>query len=167
MFPNLSMLLQSDPKIKCIFTQEIVSHLNAINIAIDRHFPGIEERHNFLWISQPFSVEENSIRDDDMAAKIEFLQLRENSSLKTGFTEDIGSFWAGIHKEYPILSKRALNFLIQFPSTYCCVVGFSVIMSIKTNYRNRLEIDDEMRCCVSYSQPRFERLLPKKQYQPY
>ena len=115
-FPNLTMLLQSDPNMKCNFTQEIVSHLNAINIAIDRYFPGIEERHNFLWISQPFSVEENSIPDDDSAAKIEFLQLRKDSSLKTGFTEDIGSFWAGIHKEYSILSKKALNFfyLISF-----------------------------------------------------
>ena len=119
-----------------------------------------------MWISQPFSVEENSIRDDDMAAKIEFFQLRENSSLKTGFTEDIGNFWAGIYKEYPILSKRALNFLIQFPSTYCCKVGFSTMESMKTKYRNRLEIDDEMRCCVSFTQPRFERLIAKKQYQP-
>ena len=92
MFPNLTMLLQSDPNLKCNFTKEIVSHLNAINIAIDRYFPGIEERHNFLSISQPFSVEENSIRDDDIAAKIKFLQLREDSNLKTGFTEDIGSF---------------------------------------------------------------------------
>ena len=81
------------------------------------------------------------------------------------FTEDIGSFWAGIHKEYPIPSKRALNFLIQFSSTYCCKVGFSAMVSIKTKYRNRLEIDDEMRCCVSYTQPRFERLIANKQYQ--
>ena len=110
MFSNLTMLLQSDPSMKCNFTQEIVSHLNAINIAIDRYFPGIEERHNFLWIRQSFSVEENSIHDNDMAAKIEFLQLREDLSLKTGFTEDIGSFWAGIHKEYPILSKKNIEF---------------------------------------------------------
>ena len=69
MFPNLTMLLRSDPNMKRNFTQEIFSHLNAINIAIDRYFPGIEERHNFLWISHPFSAEKNSIRDDDMAAK--------------------------------------------------------------------------------------------------
>ena len=119
MFPNLTMFLQSDPNTKCNFTQKIVSYLNAINIAIDGYFPRIKERHNFLWISQPFSIEENSIRDDDMAAKIEFLQLREDSSPKTDFKEDIGNFWVGIHKTYPILSKRALNFLIQFPSTYC------------------------------------------------
>ena len=97
MFPNLTMLLQSDPNMKCNFTQDISSHLNAINIAIDRYFPGIEERHNFLWISKPFSVEESSICDDDMAAKIEFLRLREDSSLKTDFAGvDIGNFWAGL-----------------------------------------------------------------------
>ena len=73
MFPNLTMLLESDPNMKCNFTQEIVSHLNATNIVIDRYFSGIEERHNFLWISQPFSVEENSICDDDMAAKIKLM----------------------------------------------------------------------------------------------
>ena len=113
MFPNLTMLLQSDSNMKCNFTQEIVSHLNAINIVINRYFPKIEEQHNFLCISQPFSVEENSICNDDMAAKIEFLQLRNDLSLKTGFPEDIGSFWAGIYKEYPIFFlKRALNFLI-------------------------------------------------------
>ena len=87
------MLLQSDPNMKCNFTQDISSHLNAINIAIDRYFPGIEERHNFLWISKPFSVEESSICDDDMAAKIEFLRPREDSSLKTDFAGvDIGNF---------------------------------------------------------------------------
>ena len=75
------MLLQSDPNMKCNFTQEIVSHLNAINIVIDWYFPKIEEQHNFLWIIQPFSVEENSISNDDMAAKIEFLQLREDLRL--------------------------------------------------------------------------------------
>ena len=143
MFPNLTMLLQFDPNMKCNFTQEIVSHLNAINIAIDRYFPGNEERHNFLWISQPFSVKENSIRDDVWQQKLSFFDCAK-IRLKTGFPEDIGSFWAGIHKEYPILSKRALNFLIQCSSTYCCKVGFSAMVYIKTKYRNRLEIDDEM-----------------------
>ena len=167
MFLNLTMLVQSDPNILCNFTQDISSHLNAINIAIDRYFPGIEERHNFLWISKPFSVEESSICDDDMAAKIEFLRLREDSSLKTDFAGvDIGNFWAGLQNEYPILSKRALNFLIQFPPTYYCEVGFSAMVSIKTKYRNMLQIDDDMRCCLSCTQPRFAHLVAKKQYQP-
>ena len=48
MFSNLTMLLQSSPNMKCNFTQDISSHLNIINIAIDRYFPGIEERHVFV-----------------------------------------------------------------------------------------------------------------------
>ena len=120
-----------------------------------------------LWISKPFSVEESSICDDDMAAKIEFLRLREDSSLKVDFAGvDIGNFWAGLQNEYPILSKRALNFLIQFPSTYYCKVGFSTMVSIKTKYRNMLQIDDDMRYCLSCTLPRFARLVAKKQYQP-
>ena len=85
MLPNAPMLLHSDPNMKCNYTEDIFSYLNAINITIDRYFPGIEERHKFLWISKPFSVEESSICDDNMAAKIEFLRLGEDSSLKIDF----------------------------------------------------------------------------------
>ena len=102
-----------------------------------------------------------------MVAKIEFLRLREDSSLKTDFAGvDKGNFWAGLQNEYPILSKRALNFLIQFPSTSYCEVEFFAMVSIKTKYRNMLQIDDDMRCCLSCTQPRFARLKAKKQYQP-
>ena len=60
-----------------------------------------------------------------MAAKIEFLRLRKDSGLKIDFTRVyIGNFWAGLQNEYPVLSKRALNFLIQFRSTYYCEVDF-------------------------------------------
>ena len=34
MFPDLTMLLQSDPNMKCNFTQEIVSHLNATKLQL-------------------------------------------------------------------------------------------------------------------------------------
>ena len=77
-----------------------------------------------MWISKSFSVEENSIGDHDMAAKIEFLQLSEDARLKTDLTrEDIEKFWVDFKNDYPILSIKALSF-IQFPSTYCCEVGF-------------------------------------------
>ena len=125
MFPNLTIPLQSDPNMKCNFTQDIASHLNAINIAIDGYFPGIKERHNFLWISKPFSVKENFICNDDMAAKIEFLRLRKDSSLKTDFAgEDIRNFWAGFQNEYPILLKKALRFLFNFLQLIAVKWGF-------------------------------------------
>ena len=57
------------------------------------------EQHNFLWISKPFSVKENSICDDDMTAKIESLQLPEDACLKTDLTkENIRKFRADTGK---------------------------------------------------------------------
>ena len=50
-----------------------------------------------MWISKSFSVEENSIYDDDMAAKIELLQLHEDACPKTDLISSItdkGKFWA-------------------------------------------------------------------------
>ena len=46
------------------------------------------KRHNFLWISKPFSDEESSIYETDMAVKIGFPQLREDACLKTDLTEE-------------------------------------------------------------------------------
>ena len=102
-----------------------------------------------------------------MAAKIEFHRLREDSSLQIDFAGVyIGNFWDGLQNEYPILSKGVVNFLIQFPTTYYCEAGVSAIVSIKTKYRNMLQIDDDMLCCLSCTQPRFARLVAKRQYQP-
>ena len=56
-------------------------------------FPGMEERHNFEWISKPFSGKENPSCDDDRAAKIEFLQLHEDARFETDIIgEDIEIF---------------------------------------------------------------------------
>ena len=53
------------------------------------------ERHNFLWVGKPFLFEENSIYDDDMTAKIEFLQLHKDACLTADLTrEDVGKLWA-------------------------------------------------------------------------
>ena len=92
-------------------------------------FPGIEERHNFFWISKPFSGKENSICDGYAAAKIEFFQLRKDARFKTNLTrENIGNFCAGIQDKYYILSKKALSFFIQFSSAYCCEVFFNGVL---------------------------------------
>ena len=102
-----------------------------------------------------------------MAAKIEFLPLCKDAHLKTDLTrENTEKFWAdiGIQNEYPILSIKALSF-IQLPSTYCCEMGFSSMVSTKTKYRNRLEIDTDMRRFLSCTQPRLECLITKKQHQ--
>ena len=78
---------------------------------------------------------ESCIRNDEMGAKIEFLGLRKDSSIKIGFAiTDNENVWLGIQHKYPILSRKVLSFLIQCPSTYYWKVGFSTMASIKTKY---------------------------------
>ena len=90
-----------------------------------------------MWISKPFSGDESSIYDDDMVAKMEFLQQHEDDLTR----EDIGKLWTdtSIKYEHPILSIKALSF-IQFPLTYCSEVGFSSMVSIKTMYQTGLRL---------------------------
>lgn len=99
-------------------------------------------------------IEESCISDDDVASKIEFLGLREDTNLKTIFArQDNGNLWVSLRNKYSILSRRALSFLTQFQSTYFCEVGFSAMAVTKTKYRNKLAVDSDMRCCLSSTLP--------------
>ncbi|XP_076359019.1 protein FAM200A-like [Tachypleus tridentatus] len=116
---------------------------------------------------RPFLVKESTISDTDVAAKVEFLQIREDTQMKVDFSEqELPTFWAKLKNNYHLLSMRALTMLIQSPSPYRCEAGFSTMMALKTTARNRLLINADMRCCLSSIVPRFDVLMAAKQYQP-
>ena len=167
-FPEMSTLLEAAGSDECSFKEEISAHLLAVDEAMAHYFPGLDERSADTWIMKPFSVEEGAIADADVAAKIEFLGLREDSSLKTVFLEQsLITFWSKLQPEYPLLSKQALTLLLQSPTTYRCETAFSAMISLKTKARNRLlNLDANLRCCLSEIVPRFDRLLATKQCQP-
>ena len=66
---------------------------------------------------------------------------------------------------YPNVAKVALRGLLPFVSTYLCESGFSTMLVIKTAHRNRLELEDDIRCALSETSPRMNKLLKDKQYQ--
>ena len=45
------------------------------------------------------------------------------------------------------LCDIALKMLILFASTYLCQAGFSRLTALKTKYRNRAQIEDDLRIC--------------------
>lgn len=166
-FTELSTLLEGSESGECSFLEEISVHLVAVIGAIDNYFPGLDERACDSWIMKPFSVGEGTIPDSDVAAKLEFVSLREDLQLKTDFSEqEVQTFWARVQRDYPILSKKALALLVQAPTTYRCEAGFSAMVCLKVKSRNSLVIDADMRCCLSTTSPRFDVLVAGKQYQP-
>ena len=159
----MTSLLDSMPEAECNFHEDISAHLLAVNEAIEDYFPELDNRFSDSWIFRPFSVEDGAISDTDVAAKVEFLQIRGDSQLKVDFTEqELPTFSAKQRENCPVLSKRALNKLIQSPSTYRCEAGFSAMVTLKTKAHSRLLIDANVRCCLASTAPGFGRLMAAK-----
>ncbi|KAK4325525.1 hypothetical protein Pmani_003873 [Petrolisthes manimaculis] len=97
----------------------------------------------------------------------EFLDLKHDSAAKDLYEEkSLNVFWCSMHQSYPKVSEIALRLLLPFSTTYLCESGFSTLLQIKNKSRNRLDVDPDMRCALSVTQPRIRQLTEKKQYQP-
>ncbi|QQP58432.1 Uncharacterized protein FKW44_003749 [Caligus rogercresseyi] len=56
-------------------------------------------------------------------------------------SKTLAAFWIGVENKYPLLGKRALVILLPLATSYLCEIGFSVVASIKTKYRSKLDIE--------------------------
>lgn len=97
-----------------------------------------------------------------MSAKVEFVGLREDNSLKVDFQNELGTFWIKAAAEYPIVGADS----IQFATTYRCENDFSTLVTLKTKPRHRPNVEHDMRCALSVTKPNFVKLANAKQYQP-
>ncbi len=96
----------------------------------------------------------------------QLIELKSDSRLKELFSScPLSSFWAALMQEYPELCDVALKILLPFASTYLCEAGFSKMTALKTKYRNRAQIEDDLRLCLSNIEPRIEDLCKAKQAQ--
>ena len=80
----------------------------------------------------------------------ELEELAELSScdrtLKIHFCEkSLSAFWLSVSTEYPLLSNKAVNIFLPFAATYLCETVFSTLTNMKTKYRSRLAVENDMR----------------------
>uniref|UniRef100_A0A8D9EPM7 SCAN domain-containing protein 3 n=1 Tax=Cacopsylla melanoneura TaxID=428564 RepID=A0A8D9EPM7_9HEMI len=166
MFSELTMILDQSNE-ECTFTKEIGDHLSSVISCISKYFPNLENRETNAWVLRPFSVNEESFPDSETQAKVQFLGLREDNTLKHDFEEnEISTFWIRTGNEYPLLSEKALRILVPFATTYRCESGFSTMVTLKTKSRNRLMIEHDMRCALCQTKPDIKKIVKNKQYQP-
>lgn len=99
----------------------------------------------------------------------ELIELQNDSSVKDAFDEKpIEEFWPTVVNSYPKIAENALHTLLPFVSTYLCESGFSTMVIIKSKQRNRLGLEDGIRCALSNIQPRIQQLAKnKKQHQSH
>ena len=63
---------------------------------------------------------------------------------------------------YPNVAKKAIQDILPFVFTYLCESGFSTLLQMKTKQRNRLDVENDMRCTLSTTFPRTHELSKKK-----
>jgi len=119
------------------------------------------------WIINHF--EDDYIRNipNVILAKKSFIDLSSDSALKTAFkTKNISNFWLDVKQEYSALSTQALQFLIPFVSTYLCENTFSHLFYTKNKYRNRSNVESDLRLKVTNMEPEIDVIVRSKKHQP-
>ena len=107
------------------------------------------------------------IKGDDVTAKAESFGLREDNRLTADFQDsDLATFCHKAGTDIQFSQTAALKVLILFATTYHCDAGFSTMVTIKTNARNRLDLAHNLRCALAVTKPRISQLVKKKQFQP-
>ena len=92
------------------------------------------------------------------------LELQSSQAAKTKFSSSpLIEFWCSMMQEYSELAKRALEALISFPTTNLCDAAMSALINIKTTYRNRLRVANDMRIALRNINPRNDELVSKMQ----
>ncbi len=55
-------------------------------------------------------------------------------------------------------------FLMTFATTYMCEVGFSMLVALKTKYRNALSVESDLHLKLTSIQPDIKSLTAEKQH---
>ena len=91
--------------------------------------------------------------------------MNDSSAKQVYHKKLLTGFWIEMKNSYSKITEKALLILIPFVSTYLCEVGFSTLLQIKTKQRNKLHVEDDLRCALSQTSPRVQRLSDDKQKQ--
>uniref|UniRef100_A0A8C6S835 HAT C-terminal dimerisation domain-containing protein n=1 Tax=Neogobius melanostomus TaxID=47308 RepID=A0A8C6S835_9GOBI len=157
MFNELDEFMEENDLNVHIVKTSITTHLQALLEYFDKYFPEETAPEQYDWIKSPFTVTTASHLSAGMEDAL--IELSCDRTLKTDFnSKTLAEFWISVEREYPQLSKAAMDVLTPFGSTYLCEKTFSALTYIKNKYRSRLNVEDDLRVAVSTIKPRMDLL---------
>ena len=151
MFDKLDILLDNrGNKLPAQIENGILEHLSTLENEFERYFSEMtNDELDFVRNSFPFSVEKLSDECQDG-----FWEMVNDFSARQAYHEKLLTrIWIEKKDSYFKTTENALRILIPFMSTYLCEAEFFTLLQIKTKQRNRLDIEDDLRCNLSHSTP--------------
>ena len=82
-------------------------------------------------------------------------------------TLSICEFWANVCAFYQQIGKECIKVLLPFSITHLCEAGFSTLVQIKAKARNRLDVEDDMRCALSSTLTKIDEFVNNVQQQVF
>lgn len=61
----------------------------------------------------------------------------------------IATFYLGLKKYFPVLTNKSFGILLTFVIFYLYNIGSPAVAVLKTNYRSRLVIENELKVVIS------------------
>ncbi|XP_014481742.1 PREDICTED: SCAN domain-containing protein 3-like [Dinoponera quadriceps] len=161
-FPNLSAVSFSNDDL-LIYCQ----HLKNLHDDFKERFQDILNMDIPDWVLDPFS---NVNTAGSFQLEEQLIKLTTNEELKIKFKNGYQEFWLQkrISQLYPGLWSVVQRFLIAFPSSYLCERGFSVVATLLTKKRNRLQVTErgDLRLISSEFEPDINKLVKTHQIHP-
>ncbi|XP_028658888.2 SCAN domain-containing protein 3-like [Erpetoichthys calabaricus] len=164
----LNTSLQGRDSIVLITTDKITAFKKKLRIwktrvqnkSCDMYIP-TDNIADYDWIRNPFSCQLTDLTGKE---EEQLAELSSDRSLKLKFQEQtLTAFWCNVRNEYTLLAERALTVLVPFATTYQCEASFSALAVIKSKFRSRLQVEDDIRVCLSKISPRIDLLCRQKQ----
>ena len=80
----------------------------------------------------------------------QLIDLTSDLTLKSIYNPNsLISFWVKARAEFSFVGCKALRILAPFATSYFGEAGFSAVAVIKSKYRNKIDIEREMRVVIS------------------
>ena len=138
------------------------SHLDALISHFEKHFSEDMEKYN--WIRNPFVDNANARQGFTSLAAEQFIDLTSDLTFKSIYNPNsLILFWVKAQAEFPLVGCKTLRVLVPFATSYLCEAGFSAVAVIKLKYRNKIDIEREMRVAISNIAPRFDKMYIEQQ----
>lgn len=162
-FPTLQSFLESS--CECLSQEvksEISEHLLSMAKILRKYFH--QPDPNNTWIRNPFHCDIEKIENLSEQEQDELIDLVTNGEMKNIFDDKkLIDFWLIVQNDQKQLAEKALRHLIPFCTTYRCEQAFSTYCYMKNKYRNRLNIDADLRVKISSMQPDLDEIMNKKE----
>ncbi len=147
-----------------IIQRQITVHLSKVLEKCDSYFPALTEEQaaDFLWIRNPVTENIEAKLPATLPSRLleELIEISSDASLKAHFSEvPLESFWSEIAEEHPVCHTASMKVLIPLGTTCLCEAGFSTKTALKTKYRARLTLEDDMCLALSKISPRIDQII--------